>query len=132
MSRLRAVLTAMLLGFFAPPALAAELVMVEEPGCPWCAKWERELGAIYPKTPEGQFAPLRKVQLHDLRKTDGPASLGIVLDRPVMFTPTFLLIEDGKELARIQGYPGEDFFWGLLDRMLSEKTTYPAPAPIAN
>lgn len=132
MSRLRAVLTAMLLGFFAPPALAAELVMVEEPGCPWCAKWERELGAIYPKTPEGQFAPLRKVQLHDLRKTDGPASLGIVLDRPVMFTPTFLLIEDGKELARIQGYPGEDFFWGLLDRMLSEKTTYPAAAPIAN
>ena len=124
MSRIRAVLTALLLGVFPIPAFAAELVMVEEPGCPWCAKWERELGAIYPKTAEGKAAPLRKVQLHDLRRKDGPESLGIDLDRPVMFTPTFLLIEDGGELARIEGYPGEDFFWGLLKVMLVEKTGF--------
>ncbi|MDE9449126.1 hypothetical protein J3R80_01420 [Aliiroseovarius sp. Z3] len=127
MSRIRAVLTALLLNVIAIPAFAADLVMVEEPGCPWCAKWERELGAIYPKTPEGQFAPLRKVQLHDLRKKNGPDSLGMTLDRPVMFTPTFLLIEDGVELARIQGYPGEDFFWGLLEQILIENTSYSAP-----
>ncbi len=136
MSLVRAVLAAIFLGLFALPAVAAELVMVEEPGCPWCAKWERELGAIYPKTPEGRFAPLRKVQLHDLRQTGGPASLGIALERPVVFTPTFLLMEDGVELARIQGYPGEDFFWGLLERILLETTDYPAPgtapAQVAN
>ena len=128
MSQLRAVLAAFFLGLFATTASAAELVMVEEPGCPWCAKWERELDAIYPKTPEGQFAPLRKVQLHELRRNSDPAELGFALDRPVTFTPTFLLIENGIEVARLQGYPGEDFFWGLLEQMLTEKTNYLAPA----
>ena len=27
---------------------------------------------------------------------------------------------DGNEVSRIEGYPGEDFFWGLLGRMLSD------------
>ncbi|MCI2393614.1 hypothetical protein [Aliiroseovarius sediminis] len=109
------------------PTIAAELVMVEEPGCPWCAKWELELGAIYPKTSEGQYAPLRKMQLRDIRQNDDPAVLGFELARPVTFTPTFLLIKDGAEVSRLQGYPGEDFFWGLLEKMLVEHTDYTAP-----
>lgn len=108
-------------------AQAAELIMVEEPGCAWCAKWESELGEIYPKTAEGQYAPLRKVELSDLKRKDGQETLGVMPATPVVFTPTFLLVEDGKELARLQGYPGEDFFWGLLKQMLIENTDYVAP-----
>ena len=47
----------MLSGFlWALPTLlpAADLVMVEEPGCPWCARWTAEIGPIYPKTAEGR------------------------------------------------------------------------------
>ena len=29
------------------------------------------------------------------------------------------LVVDGAEKSRIEGYPGEDFFWGLLDQMFS-------------
>lgn len=105
------------------PALAADLVMVEEPGCIWCAQWERDLGEIYPKTPEGAFAPLTKIGLRATRQQE----LGFTLVRPVSFTPTFLLVENGAELARIEGYPGEDFFWGLLDKMLVENTNYIRP-----
>ncbi|WP_424943294.1 thioredoxin family protein [Aliiroseovarius crassostreae] len=105
------------------PARAAELVMVEEPGCAWCAAWERELGAIYPKTPEGQYAPLIKVGIRKTRDDD----LGFDLARPVSFTPTFLLVDGGRELARIEGYPGEDFFWGLLEKMLLDHTAYALP-----
>lgn len=105
------------------PARAAELVMVEEPGCVWCAQWERDLGAIYPKTPEGQYAPLAKIGLRATRGGD----LGFTLVRPVSFTPTFLLVENGAELARIEGYPGEDFFWGLLEQMLLDHTSYARP-----
>lgn len=104
------------LALIALPAWAAELVMVEEPGCMWCARWEAELGAIYPKTPEGQLAPLRKVEI---LQTRGDAT-GITFARPVLFTPTFLLVENGRELARIEGYPGEDFFWGLLGGILAD------------
>ena len=94
------------------PTAAAELVMVEQPGCAYCRAWDNDVSEEYPKTAEGRAAPLVRVQLSTVN--DGPLTLA----RPVNFTPTFLLVEDGTELARIEGYPGEDFFWGLLGMML--------------
>jgi hypothetical protein len=38
--------------------------------------------------------------------------------KPTRFTPTFVLVADGREVGRITGYPGEDFFWGLLQRLI--------------
>lgn len=119
LSKLAAIITATVLSM---PAWAAELVMVEETGCFWCKRWEAEIGVAYPKTAEGKFAPLRKVELGAIPKD-------IEIARRVNFTPTFLLVEDGKELARIEGHPGEDFFWPLLEQMLLENTDYQkAPA----
>jgi len=100
------------------PARAEELIMVEEAGCVWCARWNREIADIYPKTPEGQHAPLRRID----KRAPLPADLDLA--RPAFFTPTFILVRDGKELARIEGYPGEDFFWGLLGEMLKENTDF--------
>lgn len=91
---------------------AAELVMVETPGCPWCRAWHREIGPAYPNTPEGQQAPLRRIDLAAL------PTLSLELKTPVFASPTFILIESGKEIGRITGYPGQDFFWGLLDQQL--------------
>ncbi|MCV3272771.1 hypothetical protein MUB52_15160 [Roseobacter sp. WL0113] len=95
-----------------PLPLAAEtyLLMAEEKGCFWCARWNAEIAHIYPKTAQGRTAPLRRYDLHD----DTP---NVELTGKVRFTPTFLLIEDGIEVGRIEGYPGEDFFWGLLTKM---------------
>ena len=112
----RALLAAVLL---APlPAQAADLVMVEQPGCTYCEAWMREVAPEYPKTDEGRFAPLTTVRLRE-----APPE-GMTFDRPVVFTPTFVLVEDGAEIARLEGYPGEDFFWGLLGQMLEEHTDY--------
>ena len=94
------------------------LVMVEQPGCIYCERWDAEIGPAYPKTDEGQFAPLIRA---DLRK--GPPD-GITYARRVLFTPTFVLIDDGQEQARIEGYPGEDFFWPLLTQLLEENTGF--------
>ncbi|KIC08191.1 regulatory protein [Leisingera sp. ANG-M1] len=99
------------------PAWAAELVMVEQPGCEWCARWDEEIAPIYPKTAEGKHAPLRRVDLRNL-----PDDLQV--SRRVMFTPTFLVVEDGKEQARLEGYPGEDFFWPLLADLLTAHTGF--------
>ncbi|WP_246557174.1 hypothetical protein [Roseovarius nubinhibens] len=93
------------------PLRAAELVMVEQIGCPWCEAWDREIAPAYPKTEEGKRAPLRRVDLHDL-----PEELEFK-SRPV-FTPTFVLMEEGRELQRIEGYAGDQFFWFLLGQML--------------
>lgn len=97
----------------AAPAAAAELVMFERRTCPWCRAWLREIGPVYPKTEEGRRAPLRRVDLDEERPAD-LEHLG-----RVVFTPTFVLLEDGRELGRIVGYPGEDFFWGMLADLLA-------------
>lgn len=93
---------------------AAELVMFRKDGCPWCAAWEREVGPAYPKTAEGQRAPLRRIDI------GAPRPEGLQLDKPVVFTPTFVLAESGQEVGRITGYPGEASFWALLEDLLDE------------
>ncbi|MFS4583008.1 hypothetical protein [Phaeobacter sp. C3_T13_0] len=111
--------------FFAmDPLDAAELIMVEQPGCAWCARWDAEIAPIYPKTHEGKFAPLRRADLRNM-----PVKLK--LSRRVTFTPTFLIVEDGHEMARLEGYPGEDFFWPLISGLLHEHVGFEAPPPPA-
>ena len=87
-------------------------MMAEEPGCVWCARWNTEIGPIYEKTGEGAAAPLRRVDI------TMPIPEDIALARKVTFTPTFVLLIEGTEVQRLEGYPGEDFFWGLLGMML--------------
>lgn len=111
-------LGAIALALFIPVATSAtELVMVQEPGCVWCERWNSEIAPAYPKTAEGIFAPLRRVDIDALPADFHPA-------RRVNFTPTFLLIVSGVEVARLEGYPGEDFFWPLLEQMLAKHTDY--------
>jgi hypothetical protein len=99
-------------GGAAGSAEAAELVMFEAEGCQWCAAWDQRIGPIYAKTEEGRRAPLRRVDLHGPRPADLASVTGVV------HTPTFVLIDDGREIGRIRGYPGEDFFWGLLGDLI--------------
>jgi thioredoxin-related protein len=101
------------------PALAAELVMVERQGCHWCERWNAEIAPIFPKTDEGRRAPLRRVDIKAL-----PDDLALT-SQPV-FTPTFVLVEGGRELGRIEGYAGDEFFWFLLTQLLDTQGVPPA------
>ena len=108
--------TAVLLGLLAlPPAAprapAAELIMVEQSGCHWCARWNEEIGPVYARTEEAARAPLRRVDIAELPDD-------IAFESTPVFTPTFVLVDAGKELGRIEGYPGEHFFWPLLNGLL--------------
>jgi len=92
-----------------PPVDAGlRLVMVERAGCVYCARWDKEIAPKYGLTPEGKLAPLERVDIHD-NWTEG-----LSIAQPPVFTPTFILISGDAEVGRIEGYPGEDFFWGLL------------------
>ena len=110
----------LLVGSALQSAAETRLIMVEEDGCIWCARWNEELSEIYPKTTEGQAAPLMRLDIHGARPK------GITFARPLHFTPTFVLVVDGKETSRIEGYPGEDFFWGLLGKMLEDAKSEPS------
>lgn len=100
------------------PIHAAEpehtLVIVEQPGCHYCIRWHDEIGPAYPKTDLGAFAPLRSEQLR------APPS-DLTYARRVNFTPTFILVDaSGTEVARLEGYPGEDFFWPMIEKLAAD------------
>jgi hypothetical protein len=102
------VLSAVIAAFCITNALAAELIMFEQAGCVWCETFDREIAPVYAKTTEGQRAPLRRVNIDDPL----PKDLNfIAVER---LAPLFVLIDKGREVGRIRGYPGEDHFWGLL------------------
>lgn len=96
-----------------------KLVMVEEAGCVYCARWHAEVGPAYANSAEGRFAPLQRVRI-------GAPSIAHLTG--IRYTPTFVLLAGGREVGRITGYPGADFFWGLLAELLA-KTDFGRAAP---
>lgn len=110
--------------------MSAQLLMFEEIGCEWCDRWDEEVGVVYHKTPEGRRAPLSRLMIHQ------PLPAGLSLKAPVTYTPTFVVVENGQEIGRITGYPGEDFFWGYLAELISKlrraKQTRNERAPLAD
>jgi hypothetical protein len=116
--RAKRVLLALILGgLLSMPvarAAAAELFMFEAPGCPWCRMWHSQVGPGYGKSDEGRRAPLRRLAMH------GPLPEGISLSAPILVSPTFVLVSEGREVGRIIGYPGADFFWGLLAELVKK------------
>lgn len=89
-----------------------ELLLVEREGCAWCARWNSEIAPIYPKTSEGRTAPLRRYDVND------PLPGDIHLERTPVLTPTFILLVDGNEKGRLEGYAGDEFFWYLLNEIM--------------
>ncbi len=111
---LACILAGFVLPVHAAQAESPKLLMFEEDYCSWCARWNEEIGGIYHVTEQACFASLDRIQitekLHD----------SIQLTEPVVYTPTFVLVHQNKEIGRITGYPGEDFFWYMLDDLIED------------
>lgn len=116
--RLAAVIAALaVLCAMAGAASAApfQLLMFERDGCSYCRQWNEEIGPAYPKTPQGQAAPLQRLDVY------APLPEDVTLTgRPPAFTPTFVLLSEGREVGRIEGYAGDQFFWVMLERLLHD------------
>ncbi|WP_458756943.1 thioredoxin family protein [Afipia sp. TerB] len=95
-------------------ARASELVMFERAGCVWCQRWDRAIAPIYGKTDEAKLLPLRRIDI------DRQSADGIVLAAPVRFTPTFVVVDQGREVGRIVGYANDESFWGLLAKLAAK------------
>jgi len=103
----------------------AVLVMIRDPGCPYCARWDREVGPGYVASDDGKLAPLVR---RDRRARD------IVFIERVVFSPTFVMLVRGREVGRIVGYGGADLFWmqlaGLMEDVRVALQRSGAAAPI--
>lgn len=104
----------MVASFAATDLRAAELLLLEQPGCPWCARFDSEIAPVWPKTAEGRRAPLRRV---DITKAWPEDLADIQKER---FTPTFILLDGGREIGRLRGYAGDAFFWFLVGELIAK------------
>jgi thioredoxin-related protein len=98
-------------------AQASELVMFEQGGCVYCARWNRDVAPVYDKTAEAKVLPLRRIDIGQQSKA------GVALASPILYTPTFVVVDNGKEIGRITGYISDDSFWGLLDQLAAKLET---------
>lgn len=111
---IKAIILLITLTFTFSAQAETRLLMLDGVGCIYCEMWTEQVGDAYHKTDEGRRAPLMRQDIH----ADLPE--GVEITSAAVFTPTFILLVDGKEANRITGYPGEDFFWWMLNNMLNE------------
>lgn len=93
---------------------AAELVYFGSSACSVCEAWDRDVGEIYAKTEESRVLPLRHQDVHDPKPDD------IAFIKGVIYTPTFVAIEKGREVGRIVGYMGDFFFWEQVGELIKK------------
>lgn len=92
---------------------AAELLMYRRDGCPYCVAWDREVGPGYNNSNFGKVAPVRMVDVHGARPQ-------VALKSPIIYTPTFVLVDEAREIGRIEGYSSNDFFYGTIARLVGQ------------
>lgn len=110
-----------LVGFGSAAAPAAELVMFAPRGaCAPCAGFERDIGESYAGSALGRALPLRKVEA----EAERPADLRSIANIRQM--PTFVVVDQGSEIGRIVGYPGEATFLKLLTDLADRVAAKPA------
>lgn len=102
-------------GQAAPPidiaTAPAVFVMIGDPGCPYCARFEREAAPGYRASEDGQLAPLVRRNRHDP---------DIAFIERVVYSPTFVMLIRGREIGRIVGYGGADIFWMQVAGLMSD------------
>ena len=82
--------------------------------CSYCQAWELDVGAVYDKSPYAPTLPLTRVDI-------GSKKLGdVTFQKPVVGTPTFLIIHNGQEIDRQNGYIGAEMFWWWLSEYAAE------------
>ena len=109
-------LLAGLLSAARPAQAGAELLYFFSHGCEYCEQWDEEVGIVYGKTTDAKILPLRRINADNI-----PPDLAHFNN--VHFTPTFIAIKDGREIGRLIGYMGADFFWQYLAPIVKKAET---------
>jgi thioredoxin-related protein len=96
----------------AVPKSGLELLVFEVEHCRYCDVLKRDVLPRYRAAPLGSQAPMRFI---DLNRID---TRTLSLREEVRMVPTTVLMKDGREVERIDGYTGPDLFLTLVARMI--------------
>ena len=99
---------------------AAELLYFFSSSCGYCRAFDTEVAAIYPRTDAAALAPMRRIEVNP--DTMQPLRENVLFE--VTTVPTFVMLEDGGEIARFEGYSSDELFWMSMERMLNLLESY--------
>ena len=95
-------------------AADTSLIMFTSEHCSYCQAWERDVGAVFNKSPYAAKLSLTRVEIG--RKMPK----NILLRKPIVGTPTFLIIRNGEEIDRQSGYVDEEIFYLWLSEHMAK------------
>lgn len=88
-----------------------KLVVFETASSGWCVRFRKDIAPGYRGSKYQKLAPLTYVGL------DRPQTHKYQLSGRISVTPTVVLVDaDGREINRLQGYPGNDRLYTFLAR----------------
>lgn len=102
-------------------AFAAELLMFSMKSCGYCRNFLKDVAQEYSSTEYAKVLPLRIISMdrpkaprwfddaYNKRQIDG-----------IQGTPTFIVFDSGKEVARLIGYRGKQEFYDDISRFINE------------
>ena len=101
---------------FAFPVYALELLMAHNPDCGICQKFIKEVAVDYNDSEIAKRLPLVIISVYDQPEWFKQAYAENRI-KPIRGTPTFIVWNGRKELARIVGYYDKDRFYSRLTEL---------------
>ena len=111
----RILLTFIFVMFFNVQAYALELLMGHNPSCHICQKFLKEVAVNY----DNKELPLIIIDAYNQPDWFKEAYSENRI-KPIRGTPTFIIWNGRKELARLVGYSGKEWFYTNLDSMFKK------------
>ncbi|WBU59768.1 thioredoxin family protein [Paracoccus albus] len=91
-----------------------QLLVAHDTSCGDFARWQSEIGPGYAESNVGRAAPLLSVNIQ------GPWPNGLALASAPRQTPTFILLRNGQEIGRIEGYGDANRFLAQLNSLMKQ------------
>ena len=88
------------------------LVVFEVADCAPCRLFRQEVLPAYWGSPASLDLPIQLIDMQALGTGGHP------LRAPVVTLPTFVVMRDGREVARLAGYPGREGFAALVEAVI--------------
>ena len=122
-SLLIAIMFSLLFSLPAPghPGPVAELLMIHNPSCIFCKAFMNDVALDYSTTKQGKALPLVILDITILENREWlkrEMQAGNI--KEIHGTPTFIIYKDGKEVGRVVGYSGKEWFYQKLDEAVKE------------
>lgn len=89
-----------------------ELIVFETDNCIYCGLFRRDVLPDYLKSKRAAEVPMRFVDVAHM------GALEPALSGPLTVVPTVVLMNEGREVARIAGYTGPENFFHMVSHML--------------